>query len=141
MLKIQLTNHQDQYSVESQHLVRAVRQVLTGEGVRQANVGIAIVDKVTICKLNRRYLNHDYPTDVLSCPYSPTGSPLEGEIVLCAEVANQNARRFGTAPDDEMLLYAVHGALHLVGYDDQTAADRQAVEEKQQYYVSILHSC
>jgi probable rRNA maturation factor len=92
--------------------------VLIAEGVREATISLAIVDDATIRPLNARYLGHDYATDVLSFVLEQTVGKLEGEIIVSAETALQSAERFGWAAGDELLLYVIHGALHLVGYDD-----------------------
>ena len=60
----------------------------------------------------------------MSFPLEAAGGCLEGEVVVGAEVARREARRYGWTPHDELLLYVVHGLLHLVGYDD--AAGRRA---------------
>ena len=74
LIQIELTNQQDQHPVESERLVAAVRGVLQGEGLERAEISIAVVDDTTIHQLNVQYLNHDYPTDVLS--FSPRVVPL-----------------------------------------------------------------
>lgn len=99
----------------------AVREVLADAGVRSAAISVAVVDDATIHELNRRYLKHDWPTDVLSFPLGSDGDHLEGEIVASAETAARVARQRECGAAEELLLYVVHGALHLVGFDDKTA--------------------
>jgi probable rRNA maturation factor len=122
MIDVEISNRQTAVAVDAGRLSDAVRSVLNEAGVRQASVSLAIVDDREIHRLNRRHLNHDYPTDVLSFLLDEEDDCLEGEIVVSAETAAAAAARFGWAPEDELLLYAVHGALHLVGYDDQEPA-------------------
>jgi probable rRNA maturation factor len=125
MFHIAITNEQPQ-AVDEDRLRDAVRTVLTQEGVRLATISIAIVDDPTIHRLNREYLNHDCPTDVLSFVFDRTDSALDGEVIVSADTAAATAERFGWTRADELLLYAIHGVLHLVGYDDQ---DPQALVE------------
>jgi probable rRNA maturation factor len=76
------------------------------------------VDDATIRPINARHLGHDYATDVLSFLLERTGDRLEGEVIVSAETAHRDAPRYHWTPADELLLYVIHGTLHLVGYDD-----------------------
>jgi probable rRNA maturation factor len=109
-----------------------VRTTLQTEGVQEAALSVALVDDQTIHALNRRHLGHDYPTDVLSFLLSPPGEkPLEGEVIVSTETAVRQAERFDWSPEAEVTLYLVHGLLHLCGYDDQRAADRQRMRRRE----------
>lgn len=87
------------------------------------------MDDPTIAELHERYLGKAGPTDVLSFP--------SGEIVVSADTARREAEARGIPPLHELLLYVVHGALHLAGHDDRTpkararmrAAERRALKE------------
>lgn len=87
-------------------------------GLTKLNVSIAIVDDATIRSLNRRHLHHDWPTDVISFLFTCCAGAVEGEIIASAEMATRTCPSAGWAADDELLLYVVHGLLHLVGLDD-----------------------
>ena len=80
---------------------------------------MAIVDDPTIHELNRRYLDHDYATDVLSFAFEQSPVLIDGEIVVSGYMAAATAARCGWPAEDELLLYLIHGTLHLVGFDDQ----------------------
>ena len=90
--------------------------------VECATLNIAIVDDPTIHGLNRQFLDHDYPTDVLSFLLERDGGSLEGEVIVSPDTAPAGPREFGWSAADELLLYVIHGTLHLVGYDDQAEA-------------------
>jgi probable rRNA maturation factor len=118
MFHIAITNEQSQ-AVDEDRLRRAASLVLAAEGIQSATISIAIVDDPTIHRLNREYLRHDFPTDVLSFVLDRTDSDLDGEVIVSADTAAATAKSFGWATADELLLYVLHGMLHLVGYDDQ----------------------
>ncbi len=84
---------------------------------------MAAVDDRTIHQLNRRYLDHDYPTDVLSFVLEEGPGTVEGEIIVSGDTAAASAPGYGWPAQDELLLYVIHGMLHLVGYDDKSPAD------------------
>jgi len=120
-------------------LREAVRDILQRVGVEHAMVSVAVVDDATIQGLNRRYLNHDDPTDVLSFCLEREEDRLEGEVIVSSETASRQAKRFGWAPEDELLLYVVHGMLHLVGYDDQTPADARSMRTAERECLAHFH--
>lgn len=128
-LTIEIANQQQSHVVDPQRLKRAVRGVLEEGAIRQGEISIAIVDDEQMHALNRQYLQHDYPTDVLSfvLDYDPESGGLEGEIIVCADYAAREAERYGWRAEDELLLYVIHGSLHLVGHDDQTPAGQAAM--------------
>jgi probable rRNA maturation factor len=80
------------------------------------DVVVALVDDRTIARLHERFLGEKGPTDVLSFPH--------GEIVASGDTAWREARARGIDPRHELLLYVVHGALHLAGHRDNGRADR-----------------
>jgi len=109
----------------------AIEQVLRRHGIAEAEMSLAIVDDPTIHELNRRFLSHDRPTDVLTFRLDDGEGGLEGEIVISAETAIRQAKSVGWSPTWEALLYIVHGVLHLVGFDDTSdeAAELMRREE------------
>jgi len=95
------------------------------ERVLDRKVVVALVDDDTMAELHERYLGKTGPTDVLSFPH--------GEIVVSADTARREARKRGISPLHELVLYVVHGALHLAGYDDRKKKDEnrmRAAERK-----------
>ena len=89
---------------------------------------VVIVDDAQMSQLHSRYAGAKGTTDVLTFDLSepqpsgskPQASP-DGEIYICVDEARRRAAEFGHQPRLELLLYAVHGLLHLLGYDDHTA--------------------
>jgi probable rRNA maturation factor len=83
------------------------------------DVSVVVVSDQTMRGLNRRYRGFDRPTDVLAFPLAQTaqgGEPF-GDIVIAHETARRQAREYGGSFASEMRRLAVHGALHLCGYD------------------------
>lgn len=137
-VRVAITNQQSHVRCDAEQLRRAVRQVFRDTSSRAVRIGVAIVDDATIHELNRRHLNHDYPTDVLSYPLEDSPVVLEGEIVVSAETARRAAPDYGWSPADELCLYVVHGALHLAGYRDKSTAERQAMQRAEQEVLADL---
>lgn len=135
VIEVEISNQQTALPIDQQRLVEAVRLVLRGEGVEQAEISLAIVDDPTIHALNRQHLDHDYPTDVLSFELSRGEGLLEGEVIVSAETAFRQAAQFGWTAGDELLLYTIHGVLHLAGHDDHTPEQRAAMRTREARYL------
>lgn len=138
MITIAVADEQDRLDVDANRLRRAVRAIVRDAGHANAEISIALVDDPTIHQLNRRHLRHDYPTDVLSFLLSDVGAPLEGEIVASADTACRMAPSIGWSAADELLLYVIHGALHLVGCEDQDAESAEAMRAAERRYLSRM---
>jgi probable rRNA maturation factor len=105
--------------VDATRIKAAVQAAFSGSPYNDVLVSIAIVDDEAIHELNRQFLDHDYATDVLSFPLEDAPPRLEGEIVVSIDTAHRVAAEAGWTAGEELLLYVIHGALHLVGYDDK----------------------
>jgi probable rRNA maturation factor len=97
---------------------RGLARWLAGIAPRRArgDVAIAILTDAAVRRLNRTYRRVDKPTDVLSFP----GVPPLGDIAIARGVAARQARQFGHAEATEWRILALHGLLHLLGYDHET---------------------
>lgn len=113
---------------------RVVQRILRDAGIAEAQVSIVMVDDASIAKLHEKFLNDPEPTDVLSFLLERSPAVLEGEVVVSAEMALAVAPRYRHAAEDELLLYVIHGALHLVGYDDTTPRKRSVMRKQEREY-------
>jgi probable rRNA maturation factor len=129
-ITIEIADEQVHLLLDRRLLRKAVRRVIRDTGLRKARISVAIVDDETMARLNWRHLRHRGPADVLSFPLEQ-GDSLEGEVVVGAEAALRAAPRYGWPPHDELLLYVIHGTLHLVGYDDTTPALRAEMQKRE----------
>ena len=131
MFRIAVTNRQTGLALDRRRLRRAVEMILRDAGIEQADISLAVVDDAAIHRLNRQFLGHDWPTDVLSFVLDRADWWLAGEVVVSADAAWAAAAEYGWPPEDELLLYVVHGALHLVGYEDATRAGRARMRQRE----------
>ncbi len=138
MLSIDLCNDHPTHQVDETRLRRAVAAILADAGIARGSVSIAVVDDARIHELNRQFLEHDYPTDVLSFVLEQQPGELEGEVIVSADTAARMADSFAWTTDDELLLYVIHGTLHLVGYDDLEDEPRQQTRAAEQRYLSLV---
>jgi len=138
-LRVSIACPEELVPVDRGRMREIVRAVLNGEDISDAEISLAFVDNPTIHQLNKRYLNHDEPTDVLSFPLSePSAKKLAGELVIGAEVALAEAAGRGHDVQAELALYVIHGLLHLCGYDDKTDSNAKEMRGRERYYLNIL---
>jgi probable rRNA maturation factor len=137
LLRVTVQNRAGGVDVDARRLRAAVRAALKLGDVDAGIVNVVVVDDPTIHELNVRHLDHDYPTDVLSFPIEQDAARVEGDIVASADTAAREAPKYDWSAADEVLLYVVHGALHLAGFDDlepatlkrMRAAERRVLAE------------
>ena len=134
---IHVANLQKRVRVPVSKLKRLVALILKGEKAPDLVLSFAIVGNRRIRTLNRRFLNHDYATDVIAFALGEPGEAggVHGEIVVSAEYASREAKKRGIPVQEEMLRYVAHGVLHLLGYDDHTAAKKKKMWERQERYL------
>ena len=135
---IEMITRQTQLDLDLSRVREAVVCVLTGEGIEAAEISIAVVENAEIRRVNRQYLEHDFATDVISFSLGEPAGPLEGDLMVSAEMAVEQAARYGWSPLEELLLYVIHGTLHLAGYDDLTDEDRAVMRRQETHYLQAL---
>ncbi len=120
-----------------------VAPTLAAEGVnREVAVDVVMVDDATIHDLNRRFLGHDEPTDVITFAldgddgeggggFVTPGPRQLGEIYISCERAAAQSAEWGNTPEAEVRFLAVHGVLHLLGWDDATPEQRERMLARQ----------
>ncbi len=135
-LEIAINDAQRVLAVRVDWLVDVARAVLAAEGHTAAEISVTLVDNTAIHRLNRQYLEHDWPTDVISFDLTGPGEPLAAELIISTEMAIEAAARHGVAPTAELVLYLIHGLLHMCGYDDQTEEQRTRMRRRERELMS-----
>ena len=102
-----------------------LKRIIRLAGLKNVSLSIAVVDDEQMSQLHEQYKNVTGTTDVLTFDLCDDESELDvdGEVIICADVAQRQAVVRGHETRLELLLYAVHGLLHLSGYDDLSEAD------------------
>jgi probable rRNA maturation factor len=140
MAKIEITDLQDHVSLDKKLILRIVRHVIKEEGRSAKSLSIVLTDNRHIRDLSNEYLDRDATTDVISFPLEDLDWPgghvgnnggINGEIIASAERALEQAKAIHGNPEAELLLYLVHGLLHLIGYDDRTPQDARRMHARE----------
>jgi len=137
---LEILDEQDEFAVDLESVRAVCESILIDDKIRSGRINVVLVNSDTIQQFNRDFLQHDYPTDTISFPIEDRRSEghLEGEVLVCTEIAKERAREFGWSAEEELLLYIVHGMLHLTGFDDATPEQRAVMQEKEREYLATL---
>lgn len=123
-IEVEINDATDASAALLESIQAAVRSAAAKRQFFTGSIGVAIVDDHAIQTINREHLQHDYPTDVISFAYAEDPPHVEGELVISRETAHREAEELGWPPEHEILLYVIHGTLHICGMEDQTPAER-----------------
>ena len=135
MTEVTVANAHPRRRVPGVALGRLLRTVLTGEHVTDAKLSLVLIDRHRCRRLNERFLGHRYETDVISFPMEPLPT-LEGEVYVNLDRASTQARRFAVPFANEVARLAVHGTLHLLGYDDHRPAQVRRMRTAEDRYLA-----
>ena len=121
-------------SIDPQQVQRLARFVLAEEKKEHLGLSVAFINDEDIASMNKAYLNHEGPTDVISFPLLEDHDSdwILGEVVVSLDTALRQAAEFQREPLWEALLYVVHGTLHLLDYDDHDPKDKAKMHARQE---------
>lgn len=92
-----------------------------------------------ILNVNKKYLKHDYFTDVITFDQSEVDSEIEGDIFISIDTVRSNAEKFKTDSQDELHRVMVHGLLHLLGMNDKSEEEIVAIRGEEDKHLKILN--
>ena len=88
-------------------------------------------------EINRKYLDHDYHTDIITFDLSESEDQIAGDIFISVDRVKENAQHFQVEEPYELQRVMVHGVLHLMGYDDKDADQKLEMRKKEEAYLSL----
>ena len=127
--------NEQELPVDSERLIALARHTLSAEDVDgDAELSVLLIAGDHMQRLNSRFAGNDYPTDVLAFPMMEDSddedATLLGDVVICPQVAVENARKIGHTFEQEIDTLLIHGTLHLLGYDHQGKADKALMDRR-----------
>lgn len=122
-------------------LVRSiVNEIAKDKGCKFSYLEISFVTKDIIHEINKEHLHHDYPTDIITFEYDrDEDDVIDGELIICSQVAEENAEEYGVSVESELLRLVVHGVLHLIGYDDTDEVKKKLMKSEEDRLVELLY--
>ena len=113
-----------------------LKAVAGSEGRKLSEVSVIFCSDEYLLDVNRKYLQHDYYTDIITFNYCE-GDSLSGDLFISVDSVRDNAAFYNTSFEDELDRVIVHGVLHLIGYDDHTEEDIKVMRGKEDHYLSL----
>ncbi len=136
---IVVTNNHSSFRFPKRETFRAIQTVLEHESVRSFQVSVVFVGSRFIRRINRRFLQHDYVTDVIAFPLGERkGTPLEGEMYVNLDRAKSQAREYAVPFLEETRRLIIHGTLHLLGYADSSARKKAQMTRREDLLLDRL---
>lgn len=115
-----------------------ITKVINKEGGTPGHLSFIFCDDEYLLSLNRKFLDHDTLTDVITFDYGDEMGDISGDIFISVERVQDNAVDLGISFHEELFRVMVHGVLHLLGYTDDEDTGREQMREKENYYLSLL---
>lgn len=114
-----------------------IKEVITTEGKTTGNISFIFCKDDYLLKLNKRYLNHDTLTDIITFDYS-SDTIVSGDVYISIERVKDNSVRFKNTCINELYRVMIHGILHLTGNTDHNPSERLAMTAKEETCLEIL---
>lgn len=134
-----VTNSHPSLRFPKRETFRTLECVLQSEAVRNIELSVVFVGSRFIRRVNKKFLRHDYATDVIAFPLEEEGPfPLEGELYINLDRARSQARMYGVTFTEETRRLLIHGTLHLLGYTDTTPGTKAVMTRREDEVLARL---
>ena len=114
-----------------------IADVTASRGFEVGRLFYRFCDDLSILEANRKFLGHDYFTDIITFDYT-RGTRLSGDMIISLDTVASNATSLGVAVNDELLRVIIHGVLHLCGIDDKGPGEREIMERAENDALRML---
>lgn len=115
-----------------------ISRVVASEGGEMVQVDYIFCSDQYLLELNKKHLNHDTFTDIITFDYSE-GKRICGDIFISVDRVTENAQQFAVAFETELLRVMAHGLLHLFRYNDKTEAQKNQMRLKEDEKIKLFH--
>ncbi|MDZ7720612.1 MAG: rRNA maturation RNase YbeY [Balneolaceae bacterium] len=131
--------------VNQKTLETILQLIQKGENVTFQLVELVYVDEKEIVEINKKYLQRDYVTDIISFNYNDDAEPsdsskksIEGTLYCCAPRIEEQSYEMDSDPEQEFYRIFVHGLLHLAGYEDSSADEKETMTKLENHYLEQM---
>ncbi len=132
-------NYEDDFVLNDESIFSNwIQKVIISENKQLGEVNYIFCNDEYLLDINKKYLNHDYYTDIISFDYS-VGNELNGDIFISIDRVKENAQDFKVSFQEELQRVIIHGILHYCGYKDKTEHDELLMREKEDEKIKMFH--
>jgi len=111
-----------------------IKQSIQEEDFKLLSINVILCSDEYILEVNKKFLNHDYYTDVITFDYSKN-KEISGDIFISVDRIKENSITNKVTFDNELLRILIHGTLHLCGYTDSSPSEKELMTQKENYYL------
>ena len=122
------------FSIESYR--EKIRYIIDNEGFIESNISIVLCSDPYLLVLNKKHLNHDYFTDIITFSYNEENK-ISGDLFISVDRLKENAKLNAVDFCKEMERVVYHGVLHLCGYNDKSEEEIFVMRAKENYYLEL----
>lgn len=115
-----------------------IKNTIKAEGFKLDVLSYIFCPDSYLLQINKQYLNHDTYTDIITFDNSDAEKVVSGDIFISVERVRENAANYNISENDELHRVIIHGALHLLGYNDKKADDKKVMTLKEDFYLNEL---
>jgi rRNA maturation RNase YbeY len=116
-----------------------LKEIATQENKKIKDVNIVFYNDEQLSVFNKKYLNHDSLTDIITFDYTKKNQ-LHGDVCISIERVKENAQKFKNGFDEELRRVMAHGILHLCGYKDDTNVNKQLMKQKEEEALILFNT-
>ncbi|MCM8799595.1 MAG: rRNA maturation RNase YbeY [Candidatus Omnitrophica bacterium] len=121
----------EKFYIDKNKLQRHIYLIVKLLKIKSIKLNVYFINEKMMRKLNKSFFKKNYSTDVLTFNLGDTKDIL-AELFICLKVAKRNAVLYNNPFLKEILLYIIHGILHILGFDDRTKKQKNLMEKKQE---------
>jgi rRNA maturation RNase YbeY len=126
------------FSIPNKRKIRKlIKQLCLSEKKDLSLLNLIFCSDEYLLKINKKHLNHDYFTDVITFDFSENNKNIEGDIYISVDRVADNAKKYKETKDSELIRTVIHGTLHLIGYKDKTKKEKEIMTSKENKYLSL----
>ena len=125
----------ESFEVSLELYTQKISYIIDNEGFTKENIVIVFCSDSFLLDLNKKHLNHDYFTDIITFSYT-TLDRISGDLFISVDRVKENALKEGVFFERELERVVYHGVLHLCGYNDKTPEEIKEMRSKENYYLN-----
>ncbi len=125
------------FSADEEFVVKWVKESIKSLGCALGELSFIFCSDEYLKKINVKYLNHDFFTDVITFDYS-NEKLLFGDIYISTDRVKENAKTYNSSFNQELFRVIIHGVLHLCGFNDKTEEEKTLIRNKEDEFLSLI---
>lgn len=141
---LKIFSSEKKYKINKRRVHKLVHYLKQELNFSILSLPINFISSGHITVINRKYLKHNYSTDIITFNYSENTRNIDGEIFISVDDAEENSKKYKNSLAEEFLRLVIHGILHLVGYDDMNSKDYKIMKKYEnellnKYKITLLN--